>query len=677
MAPRGTLFGKNTTGGAVSVILRKPGKDLGGFAEVGYGSFDKKLARGSLDIPLADTFQIKVSGYYQNDDGYAKDTVTNQRLNDDDGWGVRLGLYGDLSNSVRWNASYAHIVDDAENILNFNCNPVTPGDCSGRFSSSGLSKTPGAANFAVLGITGRKANYGQGNRTSTNLITSNLEFGLSEALTLDLITGYVHMTQQYALDFYDGRSSPSLANPYPAPIGNPRGGFTILNDGYEDQFSQEAKISGKIVGGLIDYVAGLYYLNEYNRTDFADVFAGTLVLDDRVLRNATTDKAAYAQIDVNPTSKLKLTAGIRYTDETKTIALNDNRALCTAGALPASCVDTRNLVSATGVRIPTSLTAKIWTPRFAIDYQVNDGFLIYASATRGFKGGGWNARSSTPSLVLPFAPEKVWSYEAGLKSDLFDRHVRFNLTGFWVDVTDLQVISGFQNPTTGALTFLTRNFANYRNRGIEAELTVLPATGLTLYANVGYQKDKYLLPAGVPAFDQYNVQSVAAQIAACQAQLAAGRVGGGANTPACASGIVTAQGTLATPVRTPDVTLAVGGSYNAKFGDGLSLVPSVNANYRSRQQVAASNLTLYTGAITGTNGTFAANPNGGTEITGALSQAAWIVNAGLTLNGLMKSIQLSATCSNCLNKSFYQSDLGNFSYINAPRMFIVRAKYSF
>lgn len=57
--------------------------------------------------------------------------------------------------------------------------------------------------------------------------------------------------------------------------------------------------------------------------------------------------------------------------------------------------------------------------------------------------------------------------------------MRFNLTGFWVDVTDLQIISGFQNPTTGALTFLTQNFANYRNRGIEAELTVLPFTGLS------------------------------------------------------------------------------------------------------------------------------------------------------------------------------------------------------
>ncbi len=676
--PQGTLFGKNTTGGAISVILRKPARDFGGYAEIGYGSYHNKLARASLDIPLADSFQVKVSGYYQDSDGFTKDTVTKQRLNDNDGWGARLGIHGDLSEKVHWNAGYAHIVDNSDSILNFDCNPANPGDCSGRFSASGLSKVPGAANFAALGVAGRKAGYGQGNRTSTNLLTSNLEFGLSDALTVNLITGYVNQRQNYALDFFDGRGSPSIANPSPAVAGLARGGFTILNDGYEDQFSQEVKLSGKLADGLIDYVAGVYYLKEYNRTDFADVFAGALVLADRILRNSTEDKAAYAQVDLNPTSKLKLTAGIRYTDETKTIALHDNRASCnTGGALPANCLDTRNLVSATGVRIPTSQDAKIWTPRFAVNYKASDGLLLYASATRGFKGGGWNARSSAPGLVLPFTPEKVWSYEAGIKSDLFDRHVRFNLTGFWTEVSDLQVISGSSNPVTGALTFVTRNFASYRNRGLEAELTVLPLTGLSLYANAGYQKDKYKVPTNVPAFDQYNVQSVAAQQAACRAQLAAGRVGSGANTPACANGIVTAQGNIATPVRTPDFTLAIGGSYTAQLGGGLTLVPSVNANYHTKQEVATSNLTIYTGAITGTNGTFPANPNGGAIITGSASPAAWIVNAGLALNGIAKALQLSVNCSNCFDEEFYQSDLGNYSYLNAPRTLIVRAKYSF
>ena len=674
--PQGTLFGKNTTGGAISVILRQPGKELGGFAEVGYGSYNNKLARGSLDIPLAEGLQIKVSGYYQANDGYVRDTITNQRFNKDDGWGARLGVHADLSDHVQWNAGFAHIVDNSDNTLNFTCNPANPTDCSGRFSTTGLSTVAGAANFAALGITGAKANFGNGNRTSTELLTSNFSVALSPAVTINLITGYVSQRQKYALDFFDGRSAPSIANPNPAIVGNARGGFTIVNDGYEDQFSQEVKLSGKLFGGFVDYVAGFYYLNEYNRTDFADVFAGFLVLDDHILRNTTEDKAGYAQADVNVTSRFKLTAGIRYTNEIKTISLTDTRPRCNTGPVPANCLNTSNLISATGLAIPTSLTSNVWTPRFAASFKVTDTFLAYASATRGFKGGGWNARSSSPGLTLPFDPEKVWSYEGGFKSDFLNHHVRFNLTGFWEEVSDLQVISGFANPATGALTFLTRNFANYRNRGLEAELTVNPVRGLSLYANGGYQNSRYLLPANAPAFDKYNVRSVASQQAACQAQLRLGGVGGTSSAPSCANGLVTAQGNIATPTRTPDFTLALGGSYEAPITRGLTLVPSINASYHSKQEVATSNLTIYTGAVAGPTVTYPSNPTAGTEITGSLSRAAWIVNAGLALQGPDRKWQLSVDCSNCFDKAFYQSDLGNFSYFNPPRTWTARLKYT-
>ena len=690
--PQGTLFGKNTTGGAISVILRQPGKEFGGYAEVGYGRYNKKLVRASVDVPLADTFQVKVSGYWQDDDGYVKDRITGQRLNDDDGWGVRVGVHGDLSDSVKWNASYAHIVANGENILNFECNPANPADCKGRFSATGVSEVPGAANFGALGVSGAKKNYGLGNETDTDLVTSDLAIGLGDHLTLDLITGYVSQRQRYALDFYDGRGGPSLAVPFPAVTGNPRGGFTILDQGYEDQFTQEVKLGGSLFDGKIDFVSGFYYLKEFNRTDFSDVFANSLLLSDRLLRNTAEDFAGYVQADWNVTDRFKLTAGVRYTDETKTLSVADNRpvrgtstnpatlGLGTCGTNPLAvptglCVDTGNLISTTGMRIPTSQTAKLWTPRFAANFKLNDDILLYASATRGFKSGGWNARSTNPQLLLPFGPEKVWSYEAGVKSDLFDRHVRLNVTGYYEDVSNLQTLSAFVS-SAGALTFLTRNFADYRNYGAEVELTVVPLKGLNLYANGGYQNDKYKIDRNAPAFDIYGVQSVAAQQAACLAQLAPGRVGGGAGTPACANGIITAQGKIATPVRTPKFTLAIGGSYELPLGS-LSLVPSVNGSYHSKQEVGTSNLTLYTGSITGFNGTFPSNPNGGTEISGSRSAAAWLVNAGVALNGPEKKWQLSVNCTNCFDKSFIQSALGNYSYLNTPMMWQVRARYNF
>lgn len=695
--PQGTLFGRNTTGGAVNVILRQPGKELGGYAEVGYGSFNKKLARGSIDIPLADTFQIKLSGYWQDDDGYTINNVTHQRLNDDDGWGVRLGMRGELSSRVRWNGSYAYIRANGENILNFLCDPTNPANCNGRFSSTGLSEIPGAANFAGLGVTGRKANYGLGNRTATNLVTSNLAIDLGSDTTLTLITGFVNQSQNYALDFYDGRTGPTVANPKPTATGDTRGGFTIINDGKVDQFSQEVKLNGKI-GGVFEYVAGVYYLSEQNSTDFADVFslspAVALLLGDRTLRNSTSALAGYAQGDLHIGPALTLTAGIRYTDEIKKIHFYDHRAACQIATPAATCLFDRNFfVPANGTTVPVTAPiplrqeAKQWTPRFAINYKIDADVLLYASATRGFKSGGWNARGYTPSAVLPFGPEKVWSYEAGIKSEFLNHRLRANIAVYRENVTDLQTPSGIVNPATGAISFVTRNFADYRNTGVEAEFNLIPVRGLNLFANIGYQNDKYIVNYNAPAYDKYGVQSVAAQLAACKAQLAAGQVPGtpstapagspANNAPACGAGIVTAQGNIATPVRTPDWTLALGGSYEGRLGGGLSLVPSVSAAYHSKQEVATANLTVYTGSITGPNGTFAYNPNGGDYVIGSFSKAAWLVNLGLALNGSDKRWQLSVNCTNCFNEAFVQSALVNTTYYNAPRMWTVRARYDF
>ncbi len=691
--PQGTLFGRNTTGGAINVILREPGKNFGGYAEVGYGRYNKKLARGSVDIPLAPTFSVKLSGYWQDDDGYVKNTTTGERLNDDDGWGARVGLRGALSPSITWNGSYAHIKADGENILNFDCNPANPTQCDGRFATTGLRKSnPSGSQFAGLAvpITGRKANYPLGNRTDTDLVTSKLDIGIGDAATLSLITGYVSQIQQYAIDFYDGRSGPTLTNPNPPVVGFPRGGFTIINDGQAEQFSQEAKIAGSLGDKLIDYVAGVYYIREDVKTDFADVFANSLTLGDRVLKNSTEAIAGYVQGDLN-LGIFKLTAGVRYTDEIKKIGFRDNRPACQVAVPAANCLFDQNFfvppngsTVLTAQPIPLRQQAKVWTPRFAVNLKPTDDLLLYVSATKGFKSGGWNARGYTPAGVLPFGPEKVWSYEAGLKAELFDRKVRANISVFQLDVTDLQTLSGLVNPVNGSISFVTRNFADYQNRGVEAEFTLVPVTGLNLFANVGYSSDKYKLKANQPAFDQYGIQSVAGQITACQAALAAGKVPGGPNVPAtqpsiaaCAAGIVNAQGKLATPVRTPDWTLALGGSYRAEFGNGMSLVPSASATYRSDQEVATANLTIRTGAITGTNGTFNFNPNSGTPVIGSFSKAAWLVNAGIALNGSDEKWQLAVQCTNCFDKAYVQSALVNTTYLNPPMSWQVRARYNF
>ena len=379
--PQGTLFGRNTTGGAINVIMAQPGENFGGFAEIGYGRFNRTLARASIDLPLADTLAIKVSGYWQNDDGYARNITTGERLNDDDGWGARLGISGELAPWARWNAGYMHIVSKGDNILNFDCNPAAPTDCNGRFISTGLRTAGGPPSpYAPVAVAGRKANYGLGQEAVSDIITSNLQFDLNDDTTLSLITGYVSLSQQFAYDFFDGRGGPSITTPFPAVRGFARGGFTILNDGKHTQFTQEIKLNGTLAGGFIDYVGGLYYIDERNRTDLADLFTlsptTTLLLGDRVLRNTTTAYAGYVQADFNLSEQFKLTAGIRYTDEEKRLNFNDNRASCNDGTIEPTCLVNANLVVpangttvTTPQTIPTTQQVKVWTPRFAANFH--------------------------------------------------------------------------------------------------------------------------------------------------------------------------------------------------------------------------------------------------------------------------------------------------------------------
>lgn len=683
--PQGTLFGRNTTGGAIAVVMKDPGDTIGGYVEAGYGSYQRKLARGSIDLPLSPQFAIKLSGYWQDDNGYAKNTTTGERTNQNDGWGLRLGVKGELSDSITWRASYMHTFADAANVANFDCDPANPTNCDGRFVTTGLKKV----NDFGGRFTGRKDDFGLGNTARMDMVTSNLEIGLSGDMKLNLITGYLDMAQKFALDFADGRALPSLVLPSPPVRGYTLGGFVIANDGKHKQFTQEVKLSGSLGDGLVDYVTGVFYINEKNDTDFADLFnlglapppAGfPFLLADRRLKNNTKAWAGYAQVDINPTDALTFTAGIRYTDEEKTFNITDNKASCNDGTVEATCLVNANLKAANGVAIPTKLRTKVWTPRFALNYKVNDDVLLFLSATKGFKSGGWNARATAPAEALPFGPETAWSYEAGLKADLMDNRLRVNLTGFLLDIKGLQTPSAFTR-ANGSIAFITRNFANYRNKGLELEVTARPADGFTVFGSIGYMDDEYRLDKNAAAFDLYGVQAVAGQLAACAAQLAAGKipVGSGTdNATACGVGIVAPDGSLAEPVRSPAWTMAFGASYDAPLGGGLSLVPSVNASWRADSETGTSQVSFYSQSFTSPGGvTYGGNLKGlGNFVTGSFSKARWIANASLALKS-EAGWSLTAECKNCFDQEAVESTLANVLYLNPPRTWTLRAKFDF
>ena len=619
--PKGTLFGRNSTGGAINVIMAKPKNELGGFAEIGYGRFNRWQLRASVDLPVVeDTLLAKISGYYIDSDDYVRNLVTGEKLNGEKNWGLRGAIRAMVSDTVTWDLSADYISNSNANLPHF-YDPTT----GKRITYTKISKkTPLGTGL----VSTRLADNTAGNVAKSYSISSNLSVDLGDA-TLDFITGYRHLFQEFMTESLAGATGVTIdgVNLVSASTGS---GIPLVNDSWHKQFSQEIKVSGS-VGDMLDYVAGFYYINETNESDFANLLitasGSAFVNGDRVMSNDTEALAGYAQLDLRLTPALTVTAGIRYTDERKTIEFtpNDNPLPLTSSSVPFVTQDLLDL------GIPVKQNNKVWTPRFALQYEVNDDVMLFASATRGFKSGGWNARAYSPDNAAMFTKETIWSYEAGVRSELLDRKLRLNLTGFYFTDYDQQLPGGGLNPLTGSITYLTRNVADMENYGLELEVNASPVDGLNLYWAAGYQKASFK-----------NVNDITrAQQAACLA----------GTVTSCNLSIVTPDGQIAEPTRAPKFSSTLGFSYKADLGNGLTLTPSANWRYLSKTWVSTSN-----------------DPRG-------LQKAHSIVNAGLSLK-TDSGWSVGVECNNCF-RDVYMTSFLIYPYLNDPGRWSIKVRREF
>ncbi len=592
--PQGTLFGRNTTGGAVRIILKEPGDEFGGFVEAGLGRYDRVHFRGSVDVPISvEDIRGKFSAYYINDDGFVKNEKTREDdINKERNIGLRGALRWDLAPHITWDAALAYIEHDHANLLH------TEKD-NKRFSNTGLKQS--AAPFASL-ITGHKRNFGLGNGIKSIHFTSDVEWQ-SRIGTASILTSYLDMRQEYLLDFFDG--------------GGPTGLFTVANESRHKQFSQEVKLSGRALGDTLNYVAGLFYFNEDNETDYASynffaTFRRLAPLEyDRILDNGVDSWALYGQLDWRVHEQWTLTAGLRYTDESKDFGITDN-----GNSQARSRFGDAELLQA-GISLEQN--KKILTPRFAVEYRHSDDLMVFASATRGFKSGGWNARGVPADQLEAFAPETVWNYEAGLRSEWLASRLRVNLTGFYSDVSDFQLPGGVD--TGAGIEFITGNFADLEVYGFEAELQFTPVERLYLYANIGIMEADYKNIAA----------SVLEQQQRCREK-----------KQDCLQSIVNATGDIAPPTRTPEHTVAIGGWYTLPIGENMNLIPAIN-------------VTDYGAHNVNTSGAAAALLYGYTLVSG-----------GVTLQHTTQDWSLTASCKNCTDQEYFVTYLATKLYLGDP-----------
>lgn len=472
--PQGTLYGKNVVGGLVNVISRRPAFRFEGAGEVSYGNYNALDLRGYVSGPVTDTLAASLSGVNRSRDGFARNIRLDRDLED-------LEVFA-LRGQLLWTPSP-------------NVDVLLSADYSNHSDNGQSRKGEGPFTTPLFGsVTNVQTTDNPRESESPRITYQDREiFGTlgridwrSDLGTLTSITAYRESEVSLG-DAFTGIGSP----PYPV--------LDTLNIEQEEanQFSQEVRFAtDPFLNDRLTAIVGLYYLKEnVDRTEIADLISaigsavpalGGLTGVSGSYQLATTESlGAFASATLDVTDRLGITAGIRYTHETKDVDTS-----------VVSISDIDGIIAAPPTEEYAIAAKESWdgfTPRVALTYEVNPALNLYLSYAKGFKSGGFQGQAPTGAAAsTPFDPEYAESWEAGVKGQLFNRRVTFALSAHNTNYEDLQVRQNAQRPGDPLPILRITNAGAARARGIELDINVKPVPWLTLWGSYGYLDAEYV-----------------------------------------------------------------------------------------------------------------------------------------------------------------------------------------
>ncbi|ARN75180.1 TonB-dependent receptor [Oceanicoccus sagamiensis] len=507
--PQGTLFGKNTIGGAVNVVRTAPTKEFGGKVQLGLGDWDKQELKAVVNTPLTDKGGFKFYANKSEHDGYMDNDIANTDVGVVDFQQLGATIAFDVTDTFDVALTVERIEDDSDwgAWSNFNDGTTIPCLASigpvipiggGATIPNPIPQDPNAAPGAGCAATDSNSDEDHSSTNEPNSAEVTNDFvGLTMNWMvgdwqLTSITGTVDREEDARLE-YDSSSVE----------------FLYISSASEyEQFSQEFRINGN-VNDNINLTAGLYYWDsEYKQAqtsydmwwylgfgegfevplDPTDPASPTIPLPlpqgdvTQSLENKGTNTAysVFASMDWQLTEDLLLNLGGRYTDEEKTFEGAN------VGFVSASL----------GTLVPDGPRQKFdesWTefsPRVALQYTINDDLMAFASYSEGFRSGGYFARSTVVDGNA-YDPEYVETWELGIKSEWLDNRLRLNATAFMSDYLDKQeeiIIFAGDPPSANTVV---RNASDVELSGLELELTAQLTSGLSVYLNAGYLDTEY------------------------------------------------------------------------------------------------------------------------------------------------------------------------------------------
>lgn len=469
--PQGTLYGRNATGGLVNVITRNPAQQARVDGSVGYGNYNTLSLNLYASVPLTDTLSAGVAV-----------THTDQK----DGWGKNI-ITGNPNMTFRENGANAKIVwapaPGTKITLQGLLTHVTTdqGLVDGIYPGSrGTDGTPNLGRYVNAdtrdGVSDAKL----------RLVGLRIEQDLGFAKFLSL-TGYIHS---------NAIAMPNLSGQPGKPVAGQTASNAILS-GNSKTFSQELQLaSNAAAGSRFTWIGGLYYFND--NTTVGNAVFGTCVgavcaapiPTQTTGRPKTRSYAAYAETTYEILPRTRITAGLRYTRDEKSLT-GDVTPLAgfpnTPAVLAASTVlHPGDPYTGNPAGIVTAVTFPKLTYKAVLAHDFTNSIHGYVSYNRGFKSGTFNPTNFTNQ---PSRPEVLDAYEAGLKSDLFDRLLRLNVSGFHYNYKDIQVRTGA--PPAPAGSTITYNAAAARVNGVDLEANLVPSRHLSINASASYLDGSY------------------------------------------------------------------------------------------------------------------------------------------------------------------------------------------
>ncbi|MBH5323473.1 TonB-dependent receptor [Aurantiacibacter sediminis] len=500
--PQGTLFGRNSVGGAIQIVSRKP--ELGvveGFGSIGIREDDGFDISGALNVPLGDNIAFRVTGQHRQQDGFAINQTTGNDLSNVDRQVVRAQLLIEptdrLSALFSADASFLNERGIQSSLVDLDTNS------SFLQLFNGFSSPPGGP-LAIDGTdVARDPDVSNLNRDGLNENTAfgfsaTLEYELTDTLTVKSLSSYRDLASDFTADL-DGTDAPFVDNFYSTR---------------QNQFSQELQLLGTAFDDRLNFTVGAFYFREEAaETGQIDIFAGLFNLfqglpgpiipafpgvdctvtpqfcgggannpvnanfDLQFRTDSVVEVDSYAlfgQFEYELTDRLTAIVGLRQSWDTKTLDYNVTRG---GGSAAFCALPFGGAVGCIGNDIfavpPTQFsdTFRAFTPRFGLNYDFSPDVFGYASVARGYKSGGFNGRATTLNDLTIFAPEDVWTYETGLRTTLAGGDIILNGAVYYSDYQDIQFAIAVPNPAGPGTLSPVINAGSAEIYGLELEGT--------------------------------------------------------------------------------------------------------------------------------------------------------------------------------------------------------------